>query len=138
MAIGDLTRSVAEMGINESGVRQMAEANASEDMRRVARTATVLRRVALLLGLLGAGLLAIPRHRLPWSASATSGIATTSDCWGWPCFSASYRADRGRCFKACGASATSPDKRLLRDPRHARVGYRSSTFFGMTGLLSRS
>ena len=58
-AISDLARSVAEMGINQSGVRQMAEAGSYGDLRRVARTATVLRRVAVLLGLLGAFMLAL-------------------------------------------------------------------------------
>ena len=58
-AIADLARSVAEMGINQSGVRQMAEAGSSGDVQRVARTATVLRRVAVLLGLVGACVLAL-------------------------------------------------------------------------------
>ena len=58
-AIADLARSVAEMGINQSGVRQMAEADSSGDVQRVARTATVLRRVAVLLGLVGVCVLAL-------------------------------------------------------------------------------
>src|SRR5690606_16632622 len=53
-AIADLTRSVAEIGINSSGVRQIAEAASSGDAERLVRTATVLRRIALLLGSLGA------------------------------------------------------------------------------------
>ena len=57
LAISDLARSVAGMGINGSGVRQIAAA-AAEDDRRVALTAVVLRRTALVLGVLGAGLLA--------------------------------------------------------------------------------
>jgi len=56
-AIADLTRSVAEIGINSSGVRQIAEAASSGDAERLVRTATVLRRIALLLGSLGAALL---------------------------------------------------------------------------------
>ncbi|MGJ0484007.1 MAG: O-antigen translocase [Methylomicrobium sp.] len=57
-AISELTISIAGMGINSSGVRQIAEAVGSEDTERVARTAAVLRRISLLLGLLGAVLLA--------------------------------------------------------------------------------
>lgn len=53
-SIVDLTQSVAGMGINNSGVRQIAEAVGSGDLRRVAQTAAVLRRTAYLLGLLGA------------------------------------------------------------------------------------
>jgi PST family polysaccharide transporter len=53
-SISDLTQSVAGMGINSSGVRQIAEAAGSGEMERIGRTAAVLRRVSLLLGLLGA------------------------------------------------------------------------------------
>jgi antigen flippase len=58
-SIADLTQSVAGMGISSSGVRQIAEAVGSNDTARVAHTTLVLRRVSLLLGLLGAGLLAL-------------------------------------------------------------------------------
>ena len=53
-SIADLARSVAAMGINSSGVRQIAESNGSGDARRIARTVIVLRRTAVVLGLLGA------------------------------------------------------------------------------------
>jgi enterobacterial common antigen flippase len=46
------------LGIVSSGVRQIAEAAGSGDASRVARTAAVLRRTSLLLGLLGAAVLA--------------------------------------------------------------------------------
>jgi O-antigen/teichoic acid export membrane protein len=58
-SIADLALSIAGMGINSSGVRQIAEAVGSGDDERIARTATVLRRTAVLLGILGAGLLAL-------------------------------------------------------------------------------
>jgi enterobacterial common antigen flippase len=58
-ALADLARSVAGMGLSSSGVRQIADAVASEDAQRVARTATVLRRTALLLGVVGALLLLV-------------------------------------------------------------------------------
>jgi PST family polysaccharide transporter len=58
-SIADLSRSIAEMGINSSGVRQIADATASSDTARIARTVAVLRRVAIVLGMLGAIVLAI-------------------------------------------------------------------------------
>jgi enterobacterial common antigen flippase len=54
----DLAQSIAGMGINSSGVRQIAEAVGSGETARIARTATVLRRISVLLGILGAVLLA--------------------------------------------------------------------------------
>ncbi|MCI0599287.1 MAG: O-antigen translocase [Beijerinckiaceae bacterium] len=58
-SIADLAVSIAGMGVNNSGVRQIAEAAASGDDKRIAQTATVLRRTAVFLGILGAGLLAV-------------------------------------------------------------------------------
>src|SRR6185295_14160468 len=63
----DLTQSIAGMGINSSGVRQIAEAVGSGDTTRIARTAKVLRWISVVLGLLGAILLAafcVPISRL--------------------------------------------------------------------------
>ncbi len=58
-SILDLTRSVAGLGINSSGVRQIAEAVGTANTQRVARTVTTLRRVALFLGAFGAVLLVV-------------------------------------------------------------------------------
>src|SRR5438309_1349887 len=58
-SILNLTHSVAGMGINQSGVRQIAEAAGSGDTQRVARTAAVLRRASMFLGVLGAVLLVV-------------------------------------------------------------------------------
>src|SRR5208337_3905753 len=49
-SISELTRSVAGMGINSSGVRQIAESVGTGDSQRIARTVITLRRVALVLG----------------------------------------------------------------------------------------
>jgi enterobacterial common antigen flippase len=57
VSIADLARSVAGMGINSSGVRQIAEAVGSGDQQRIARTAATLRRTSIVLGLLGVALL---------------------------------------------------------------------------------
>jgi len=56
-SIADMARTLAEMGINSSGVRQIAESAGSGDAVRLARTVAVLRRVAMVLGLIGALLL---------------------------------------------------------------------------------
>ena len=62
-AIADLAQSIAGLGINSSGVRQIAEAVGSGDADRIARTATVLRRASLALAALGAvSLLLFSRH----------------------------------------------------------------------------
>ena len=56
-SIANLAQSVGGLGINSSGVRQIAEAVGSGDADRIARTTIVLRRISVLLGLLGALLL---------------------------------------------------------------------------------
>lgn len=56
-SISDLAMGLAGMGISSSGVRQVAEAAGHGDTDRIARTATVLRRTSVVLGLLGGGLL---------------------------------------------------------------------------------
>jgi antigen flippase len=53
-SIIDLTISIGGMGIHSSGVRQIAEAAGSGDTDNVARTAAVLRRISIFLGVLGA------------------------------------------------------------------------------------
>ena len=58
-SISDLVRTIAGLGINNSGVRQIAEAAGTGDTKCIARTVTVLRRVALGLGVLGALLLVV-------------------------------------------------------------------------------
>jgi enterobacterial common antigen flippase len=58
-SIADLGQSIAGMGVNSSGVRQIAEAAGSNDTERIARTAAVLRRTSIALGALGAVLLVV-------------------------------------------------------------------------------
>jgi enterobacterial common antigen flippase len=59
LSILDLARTFSTMGVNFSGVRQIAAAVGSGDPARIARTVTVLRRASVVLGLLGALLLAL-------------------------------------------------------------------------------
>ena len=49
-----LTQNIAGMGINSSGVRQIAEAAGTGDEQRIAVSAKVLRRTSVVLGLIGA------------------------------------------------------------------------------------
>lgn len=56
-SIADLTQSIAGMGVNSSGVRQIAAAVGSYDETRIALTAGVLRKTSIGLGLLGGVLL---------------------------------------------------------------------------------
>jgi enterobacterial common antigen flippase len=65
-SIYDLARTVAGLGINTSGVRQIAEATATGDTRRIARTVTTLRRVAIFSGVLGALLLVMLCLPVSW------------------------------------------------------------------------
>lgn len=53
-SIVEMTQSLSCMGINGSGVRQIAEAVGTGDTARIARTVTTLRRIAVVLGLVGA------------------------------------------------------------------------------------
>ena len=53
-SITDMTGTLANLGISSSGVRQIAEASGTGDATLIARTITTLRRVALLLGIVGA------------------------------------------------------------------------------------
>jgi antigen flippase len=57
LQISELARTIAGLGINNSGVRQIAEAVGSGDNRRIAKTVKVLRKVALYSGAVGALLL---------------------------------------------------------------------------------
>ncbi|GAB4388068.1 MAG: O-antigen translocase [Thermodesulfovibrionales bacterium] len=56
-SIAGLAQSIAGMGINSSGVRQIAEAVGSGETERIGRTVAVLRRTSVVLGILGAALL---------------------------------------------------------------------------------
>jgi enterobacterial common antigen flippase len=74
--ITDLAKSVAQLGTNSSGVRQIAEAASGDDMRKVAVTAMALRRITLQLAVAGALLLALmaaPISLLTFGGEAQTG-----------------------------------------------------------------
>ncbi len=76
LLIAELTRNVAQLGINASGVRQIAEAEASGDRVRIARTVAVLRRTSLacaVLGTLGLAALSGPVARLTFGDDVHAG-----------------------------------------------------------------
>lgn len=58
-SIIDVAISIAGLGVNNSGVRQIAEAASTKQREKIARTATILRRTSILLGIGGAATLAV-------------------------------------------------------------------------------
>ena len=112
----DLARSVAGLGLNQSGVRQVAESAATHDAARMARTAAALRATAYALGATGGLALALaspgvsqltfgtPAH---WPQVALLGAVLfcrlvadgSAPCWRsawWPC--CTRTAWRRRCW----------------------------------------
>src|SRR3954470_13008070 len=81
-SIVDLTQNIAGMGVNSSGVRQIAEAVGSNDTQRITVTIAVLRRTSMVLGLLGAVSLIIcarPISQLTFGTERyASGVAILS------------------------------------------------------------
>ncbi|MCO5062873.1 MAG: O-antigen translocase [Rhizobiaceae bacterium] len=77
--IVDLSVCLAGLGVNNSGVRQIAEANSTHDETQVARTAIALKWTTFALGCLGGlalALLALPLSHLTFSDGAFAlGIA---------------------------------------------------------------
>lgn len=72
----DLLRSVAMLGLNDSGVRQIACAASTKDGRLIARTVMVLRRTSLLCAILGgmlAALFAPQMSRLTFGTDQRAG-----------------------------------------------------------------
>lgn len=63
-SIVTLAQTLAGMGINSSGVRQIAEAVSSNDVECIAQTTVALRRISIFLGLLGAAVLVLFSHRI--------------------------------------------------------------------------
>lgn len=74
-SVADLAQAIAGMGINSSGVRQIAEAVGSNDSERIARTTVVLRRTSVVLGVLGTVLVLVFSRQI---SSLTFGTARYS------------------------------------------------------------
>lgn len=75
-SVATLVSSIAGMGIKTSGVRQIAEAVGTNDQQKIARTARVLRRVSLVMGLLGMAtllLLSQPISQATFGSTAYAG-----------------------------------------------------------------
>src|SRR3954467_9292253 len=58
-SIVDLAQNIAGMGVNSSGVRQIAEAAATDDTNQISLTIAVLRRTSVVLGIIGSLLLVL-------------------------------------------------------------------------------
>ena len=57
-SIADIAQAVAGLGVQSSGVRQIAEAVGTGDAEKIARTAFILQRISIVLGIAGTLLLA--------------------------------------------------------------------------------
>ena len=75
-----LVRTLFDLGISSSGVRQIAAATASGDSRRVAATVFTLRRACLVLGSLGAVTLFLVREP---ASRAAFGDSSHASAIGW-------------------------------------------------------
>lgn len=73
----ELARSIAQVGMTGSGVRQIAEAASSGDERRLSVTALVLRRITLVCALLGAIVLAVSSGAVSTLTFGTGEHATS-------------------------------------------------------------
>jgi len=65
-SIADIAQTVAGLGIQSSGVRQIAEAAGTGDAGKIARTASVLQRVSIALGIAGTIMLAALAFPVAW------------------------------------------------------------------------
>jgi len=77
VAITSMASTLTGFGIGSSGVRQIAEAAATGDSRKIARTIAALRRASIVLGAIGAILLAL----LSWPIS---NLTFKSSAYAWP------------------------------------------------------
>ena len=59
MSSTNLVRYIAELGIGDSGIRQIAEASGADDNKKISRTALCVRRTAFLSGIVGSAFLLI-------------------------------------------------------------------------------
>ncbi len=75
-SVVDLAQNIAGMGVNSSGVRQIAEAVGSDDAERITVTIAVLRRTSVMLGLIGAMGLVIFSRQISRLTFGTEQYAT--------------------------------------------------------------
>jgi antigen flippase len=123
-SIADLTQSVAELGVNSSGVRQMAEAAGSGDLSRIAKTAAVLRRTSVVLGLIGGlFLIAFCRPIAAWTFGSTKFALPVA------CLSAAVF------FRLVGDGHTTLIQGMRRIPDLARIAM-FGTLFGSIGAVT--
>lgn len=64
LSIADLTQTLAGLGINSSGVREIARVASTGEAQRIAHTVRALRRTSIVLGALGGSLLVVFAERI--------------------------------------------------------------------------
>jgi antigen flippase len=79
-SVATLAQTLAGLGVNSSGVRQIAAAVSTDDGKTIAETVLVLRRVSLLLGLFGSALMILFSRQISQLTFATDRHATAI-CW---------------------------------------------------------
>ncbi len=79
-SVAQLAQALAGMGIDSSGVRQIAAAVSTGDGDRIVRTVSVLRRVAVLLGLLGSAVMILFSRQISLTTFA-SERRSGDICW---------------------------------------------------------
>ena len=119
-SIADIVQTVAGLGVSSSGVRQIAHAMGSSEEPRVARTATVLRWVAPILGIIGSLILITFARQISVLTFGTDRNTTMVTCLSMAVLLSSA---------AGGQSALLQGMRLVKDL--ARV----SVFAGLGGTV---
>jgi len=79
-SVSSLAQTLAGMGVNSSGVRQIAAAVSTQDGITIAKTVLVLRRVSILLGLLGSALMILFSRQISVLTFATDKHSGAV-CW---------------------------------------------------------
>jgi PST family polysaccharide transporter len=76
-AVSSLAQTIAGMGINSSGVREIAAASSKGEPEQIAKTASVLRYVAIVLGVFGAAIMVIFAEKISWVTFNTNNRAAS-------------------------------------------------------------
>jgi len=125
-SIADFTQSIADLGVTSSGVRQMAEAAGSGDLSRIAKTAAVLRRTSVVLGLIGAAVLVVFCRPIAMWTFGSAKFAPSVACLSLAVLFKLVSNGRGALIQG-----------MRRIPDLARIGVLSTVFgtMGTVGLI---
>ena len=100
MSATDMVGTFAKLGVNESGVREVAEAHSSTDLDRISRSVKTLRRLSWITGIFGWILTAVLSYPLSIWAFGSGEHSWAIAILGSSLLH-SVPADKVPCFKAC-------------------------------------